>query len=235
MKPLQATQLWVGEPQKLITQALKQVQQAYCNAGACGRCSICTQIIARQHQSLLILETVKASYSRVDLEPIFSTIAFQRTQEEPFFCIITQAEKLSDSCANSLLKLLEEPPLGWHWLLLTDRPQQLLDTVVSRCLVTEYAYDSTSETHELFGLLTAPTAGDIIHFHQVLERSKMTDYDARQLYDKLIAHWGARAMSDARYVHFVDFLHHLLEYPVMPGSSKFFFRTIYLAFQTMVH
>lgn len=236
MKPLRATMLWVGEPQALIAQALTQVKQHYCQHSGCGSCSICTQITARQHYSLLFLETSKATYSRADLENIFAAAAFQRSVGEPFFCIITQAEKLSDSCANSLLKLLEEPPVGWHWLLLTDRPAQILDTVVSRCIVTEYTSQTLpAETHELFGLLTAPLPGDMAHFHQVLERSKITDYDARHLYDKVVSHWMAHGTHDSRHRTFVDFLHRLIEYPVMPGSSKFFFRTIYLALQAMVH
>lgn len=50
--------------------------------------------------------------------------------------LIFQAEKLCDpnpAAANALLKLLEEPPAQTLFILVTDRPHLLLDTIRSRC------------------------------------------------------------------------------------------------------
>ena len=46
--------------------------------------------------------------------------------------IIWQPEKMNASCANKLLKLLEEPPTQTLFLLVSEHPEQLLTTVVSR-------------------------------------------------------------------------------------------------------
>ncbi|UCH10901.1 MAG: hypothetical protein JSU61_03175 [Fidelibacterota bacterium] len=51
--------------------------------------------------------------------------------------LIFQAEKLCTgvgAAANALLKLLEEPPDWTMFVLVTDRPHMLLDTIRSRCL-----------------------------------------------------------------------------------------------------
>jgi DNA polymerase-3 subunit delta' len=47
--------------------------------------------------------------------------------------IIDEAEYLSTEAANSLLKILEEPPQKVVWLLLAAEEERLLPTIVSRC------------------------------------------------------------------------------------------------------
>lgn len=46
--------------------------------------------------------------------------------------IVWQPERMNESCANKLLKLLEEPPLGTVFMLVCDAPELLLDTIRSR-------------------------------------------------------------------------------------------------------
>ena len=46
--------------------------------------------------------------------------------------IIWQPEKMNVSCANKLLKLLEEPPHKTLFLLVSEHPDQLLSTILSR-------------------------------------------------------------------------------------------------------
>lgn len=48
--------------------------------------------------------------------------------------LISPAETMHGSAANALLKTLEEPTPGLHFILLTHKPQQLLPTILSRCL-----------------------------------------------------------------------------------------------------
>ena len=46
--------------------------------------------------------------------------------------VIWQAEKMNVSCANKLLKLLEEPPEKTVFLLVSEHPEALLSTILSR-------------------------------------------------------------------------------------------------------
>ena len=50
--------------------------------------------------------------------------------------LIRDADRLTTQAANSLLKLLEEPPPGWILILTATDPSQLLPTLVSRCQVS---------------------------------------------------------------------------------------------------
>ncbi len=230
-----STQLWIGSPTILKAQAVARVQKEYCRSLGCKSCSICTQIEHQQFHAFMMLSTIKSTYSRADLDSVFSKIAIARAQGEPFFCVVTQAEKLSDACANSLLKLLEEPPAGWHWLLLTDRPQEILSTVKSRCVITEFGTDAADNGYrEIYGFLTQKNLGDIVTFHQLIDRIKITDYESRLLFDDIIIFWTDESLGNPVYFPLVSYLHSCLEKQPMPGSSKIFWRTVYLKMLTLL-
>lgn len=48
--------------------------------------------------------------------------------------IVYEADRMNDSAANAFLKTLEEPPRGTTIFMLTTRPNDLLDTIRSRCI-----------------------------------------------------------------------------------------------------
>jgi DNA polymerase-3 subunit delta' len=50
------------------------------------------------------------------------------------FALLHDADRLGGQAANAFLKTLEEPPSGTHLLLLTEYPEQLLETILSRCV-----------------------------------------------------------------------------------------------------
>lgn len=47
--------------------------------------------------------------------------------------LVEDAHRLNGASANMLLKTLEEPPPGTHFLLVTHRPEMMLQTIRSRC------------------------------------------------------------------------------------------------------
>lgn len=49
--------------------------------------------------------------------------------------VICEADRLGEEAANSILKILEEPPIGTLFLILTARPFLLLPTIISRCQI----------------------------------------------------------------------------------------------------
>jgi DNA polymerase III delta' subunit len=53
-------------------------------------------------------------------------------------CIILSAERLNVQTANSLLKILEEPPSSVHFLLTTERLSSVLPTIISRASVVRF-------------------------------------------------------------------------------------------------
>ena len=47
--------------------------------------------------------------------------------------LVEEAHRLNESSANILLKTLEEPPAATHFILVTHRPEAVLQTIRSRC------------------------------------------------------------------------------------------------------
>jgi DNA polymerase III subunit delta' len=52
--------------------------------------------------------------------------------------VIAEADKMTTEAANSLLKLLEEPPDSTFLILTTSRPSSMLPTILSRCQVIKF-------------------------------------------------------------------------------------------------
>jgi DNA polymerase III delta' subunit len=52
--------------------------------------------------------------------------------------IVTEAEKLNDESANTLLKILEEPPFFSQFILITLNPHLILSTIKSRCQILPF-------------------------------------------------------------------------------------------------
>ena len=69
--------------------------------------------------------------------------------------IIWQPEKMNVTCANKILKLLEEPPTKTLFLLVSEHPEQLLSTILSR--VQEVRVPRLSEADIAVGLQTVYT------------------------------------------------------------------------------
>jgi DNA polymerase-3 subunit delta' len=60
--------------------------------------------------------------------------------------IIEDAHCLNDASANMILKILEEPPLGTYFILVTHRPEAVTSTIRSRCERINFKLLSNNET-----------------------------------------------------------------------------------------
>jgi hypothetical protein len=61
-------------------------------------------------------------------------------EKGPNIAVFDEIDSLNKESANSMLKLLEEPPAGTVLLLLTDRPGDVLPTIVSRCQILRFSW-----------------------------------------------------------------------------------------------
>jgi DNA polymerase-3 subunit delta' len=100
----------------------------------CGQCRSCQRILEGKHADV----TPIGLDSRTEIG-IDDIRGLQRLANLPPYegkCkvfIIDEAEYLSTEAANSLLKILEEPPQKVVWLLLAAEEERLLPTIISRC------------------------------------------------------------------------------------------------------
>jgi DNA polymerase III gamma/tau subunit len=53
--------------------------------------------------------------------------------------LIEAADRMQPAAANALLKTLEEPPPKCTWILVSQRAQDILETIVSRCTKLEFS------------------------------------------------------------------------------------------------
>ena len=98
----------------------------------CGDCGSCLAVTSGNHGGLQILTPGEGR--GIDLGQIREMLRFLSLRSgEPRVVLVEPAERLAEPAANALLKILEEPPAGAVFLLVSHRPAQLLTTVVSRC------------------------------------------------------------------------------------------------------
>lgn len=234
-------QLFVGNDGATCAHACTYLKQILCPQKGCNACITCTQIDQRQHHSLFWLQPEK-QYTRELLQPIFHTISFALHETQQFFFVIQHAERLTPACANSLLKSLEEPPPGYHFLLLADCADQLLPTIRSRCIAkTIHSKTVHVKYEELFALFTSTTFCDPALFLKKLELAKISEQESRTLLDQLLDYWIAQYKSALKSddknqvtaaLRVVTIFNQALAHPPMPGSSKLLWKDLFLHIKT---
>jgi DNA polymerase-3 subunit delta' len=117
---------------------------------ACGQCHTCRLFAAGTHPDLAGVGLVEDAKSiTVDqIRALGDFLSLRPHTAARKVVIISPAEAMNINAANSLLKLLEEPPLGSMLLLVTSHPARLPATIRSRC------------AHLLFRL-PAPAVGQV--------------------------------------------------------------------------
>ena len=76
-------------------------------------------------------------------------------------CVIWAPELLNISAANKILKLLEEPPHNTFFLLVSERPEQILPTIFSRTVVLNINQIPELEIERKLNLLEVSMASSI--------------------------------------------------------------------------
>ncbi len=132
---------------------------------ACGTCPSCHWLEQGSHPDFRLLqpETLsldgeltasgKKPSKQISVEQVRSLADFvgmSAHQGGRRVVVIHPAETMNTNAANALLKSLEEPPPGLLFILVSHKPQQLLPTILSRCLAFALpAPDAASATHWL--------------------------------------------------------------------------------------
>jgi DNA polymerase-3 subunit delta' len=121
---------------------------------ACGECSACTRAVPREgasrpiHPDVVMIERglyEPAQIGRRSPESqeisidqirtlVLARAAFAPHEGRAKVFVVRRAEELSTSAANALLKTLEEPGHGTHFILLSSQADTLLPTIRSRTL-----------------------------------------------------------------------------------------------------
>lgn len=99
----------------------------------CGACVPCRKLAEGNHPEVELLQPEGATHRISDLRNLQARI-WRRPAEGPCrVIIIDAAERMQAAAANSLLKILEEPPGHCVFMLLTENAAAVLPTIRSRC------------------------------------------------------------------------------------------------------
>lgn len=123
-----------GEARTFVEQALQMV---FCEGSPkpCGACKTCRHVAQRAHPDILWVEPeMKSRAISIDQVRDLQKLIFQTSFAGSWkACVVMAADRMAAPAANAFLKTLEEPPAKSVFFLVTDRPQSLLPTIVSRC------------------------------------------------------------------------------------------------------
>ena len=114
--------------------ALALARALFCEAGdGCGECPACRKVDHLNHPDLHLLSADGQQIKIDQIRAIQKELALRPLEGAVRFCLIDGAETMNPAAANALLKTLEEPQPGTHLILLSPKPEMLLDTIRSRC------------------------------------------------------------------------------------------------------
>lgn len=106
---------------------------------SCDECTPCRAIDGKKWPDVLEI-TAESDVIKIDQMRLIRNMAYLRPMSgKKRFFIVDEAERMTEEAANSLLKILEEPPLFSHIVLITDNPHLILPTIKSRCQILNFS------------------------------------------------------------------------------------------------
>ena len=116
-----------------------------CSSDGCGTCSDCRAAKAGTHADVEIIRTEGLSIKIEEIRELLTRVAWAPAMGGWRVVVMEDADRLTESAANALLKAIEEPGNRTVWLLCAPTLHDVLPTIRSRCrhlqLVTPSAKD----------------------------------------------------------------------------------------------
>lgn len=236
-KQIPPAQLWIGPHQDLVQRTTTYLQKIFCKNKGCNTCTPCMQVRDQQHHAIIWLYPDK-QYTLDQINIIFETISFALDTNNQFFFVLQKADFLPSVCANRLLKPIEEPPPGYHFLLLTERSEQILPTIRSRCVSQSFYTKESAELHpDLFACFTNTKKQSPLDFMKLLQASTINERESVELVDMLLKYWiqkyknAAKKLdkaAQAKTESIIEIIKQHIEILPMPGSTKLFWKNLFL-------
>lgn len=230
------TQLWISDPQTLVTKIVAYLQKQLCANNGCGQCVTCKQIEQQEHP-WVIWVTPERAYNLEQIDEVIAASSFQLDAGEKRFFIFPQAERLTDQCSNRLLKTIEEPFFGYFFFFLTSRAQALPQTVQSRCVLQKFTAITNLESYQEFlePFMTLQFTNPVGFIKQV-ESLDIKEQETKDIIDGLFDHWSQviktkileKADNLEPLQNLITVLQDAINNPPMTGSTKIFWKNFYI-------
>jgi len=92
-------------------------------------------LLEYQWYEALAVDNKSGNISVHEANKIVKKLSFKAFEGDRKYMVIWLPERMNIQAANTLLKILEEPPAGTHFFLVSEHPEQLLPTIRSRCQI----------------------------------------------------------------------------------------------------
>ncbi len=116
---------------------------------ACEECVSCKAINHGNFPDVMLISPEKNVLKIEQMRSMKQTAYLKPMMGRKRVFIIDQAEKMNEEAANSVLKILEEPPAFTHIILVTDNPFLVLATIKSRCQEVGFSQISKHEIEKV--------------------------------------------------------------------------------------
>lgn len=227
--------LLIGSYENLKAKIISWFQHFFCLHKGCTTCSICVQISSLQHHAIIWCSPTGNNYTLADIDTLLEQTQFALDLDQHVFVIITHADRLPAACANRLLKTLEEPAPGYHFILCTPSVESILPTIQSRCIIQHFDYITSAPALWDYFVTSTP---DPVSFLQALQTTQMTEHELCLLINELSNYWSKKYKeliqtnkSTESVEQKLDILNCALQQQLAPGSSKIVLRNLYLLLQ----
>jgi len=130
------THAWVftGPPGSGRSSAAVAFAQALiCSNNGCGACSDCNAAKTSGHPDVEIIRTEGLSIKVEEVRELLTRVAWAPSMGGWRVVVMEDADRLTESAANALLKAIEEPGTRTVWLLCAPTLHDVLPTIRSRC------------------------------------------------------------------------------------------------------
>jgi DNA polymerase-3 subunit delta' len=104
-----------------------------CKDGGCSKCNDCMSTIIGTHSDVELIKTAGLSIKIDEVRELISRASWAPSVANYRVVVMEDADRLTESAANALLKVIEEPGLRTIWLLCAPTLTDVLPTIRSRC------------------------------------------------------------------------------------------------------
>jgi len=141
------THAWVftGPPGSGRSSAAVAFAQALvCSDNGCGTCNACKSAANGAHPDVEVIRTEGLSIKIDEVRELLARVAWAPSMGGWRVVVMEDADRLTESAANALLKAIEEPGNRTVWLLCAPTLHDVLPTIRSRCRHLQLVTPSTS-------------------------------------------------------------------------------------------
>jgi DNA polymerase III subunit delta' len=103
-----------------------------CESGGCGVCNNCKSALAGTHGDVELVSTEGLSIKIDEIRELITRASWAPATGNYRVVVIEDADRLTESAANALLKAIEEPGAHTVWLLCAPTATDVLPTIRSR-------------------------------------------------------------------------------------------------------